>query len=1116
VITAARGSVSLHDIRARGNSINITSAQGILEEPGWGSAVTDADADLTASTVWLTGGSAIGSEDPIETAAERIDVQTTGASADIGITNAFEGTTYIDGLQTAGGDIVFNNIGDGDDLLITAHAAGVHSGHFETRAGGDITIANSGGKILVGQAVDSSAGTGGNVDIIGAVELYAPVTSGAGKIRLEGADDAGADIIVNSTISSGGDLSLETTGDIFIRGLCQSHDQVTVSAKGSVILEDLPSDLISVGTGDVRLTGETGRISTTDGPAIDAGEGNVTIKAGGAITAIDREAPVDIVGAAVDLRARTGRIGPLGVLAKGHLDASTSEDIIISSPGDLRVGMVNAGEGNVTITASGTIAPIWSDAAVDVAGGVVNLTARAGKIDHLDVAVSERLYATTLDNTDIIISSPGELRLGSADTGGRIDIEANGAMAVAGGDKVEVQADESMTLHAGAGGEGNLSFHPDATLSSKDMVLRAGDGLDPDTIDLFREAREQEPDSEDWLSGAGAGATVDFANLHVSYAGIQQDDARSLTIWQDAPITAAPESTQFTPDSTAQVDLLLQSDVGNVSLTTADEWNSVSATALNGIKLAGPGDITTGTLRTRTGNISVRSFYGDIIANDLISAFWRTEASPHVGQYFDYFSVPGGGVELLADAGGIRTRDAPSLNVQIVGYSDGTAGVHLPGRRDGADRTAPPDDRDGTDGVDSPGEHYDRDGAALPRDDGVAAIVVKSHDNLILGEGVYLEARGTYEPGYVNDGRHDDRLAIDCLCGPPETYGTGHPFDAAIYVGSFGATTSGGGDVTVNGSVLIDDYGTMVIDAEDTVHDFGDRFTTSWREYNDDENGLELIARGTETLNDAFRYETLPGVSYRLEGESPPWLDGSPYVLRGMRPAEVLQKVETAGVPSVHPEGPEDDEIVPWPPETPVPDPEPPVEVLDAEDRKVKPRQAMVLGHDHTVTTGPQTRAFIDFPNDARIIMEPNTRVVIKEGGILVEFGKVWFWRLDEAAADRFEVRTDYITASVTGCEWALAYARTVHNVVSLLKRVRVESNGGHWKPVVLDPGQRASMSGNDAPRKTQMPRQQRAQVLEVARSRQQTHRERSKTVSMVSMRPSIKWPRLNWTQVSR
>ncbi|NQV32222.1 MAG: FecR domain-containing protein, partial [Phycisphaeraceae bacterium] len=392
----------------------------------------------------------------------------------------------------------------------------------------------------------------------------------------------------------------------------------------------------------------------------------------------------------------------------------------------------------------------------------------------------------------------------------------------------------------------------------------------------------------------------------------------------------------------------------------AHDWHSITATAHDGVTLRGSGTINTETLDSGTGNIIVHSSEGNLNVNSSIRA-------------------SGGGVELRADAGGIYSNESDPLNVSITGYSNG------------------------------------EDGVGLLNEDGVAAIVIRSHDSLVLGSDAVLIANGEYQTERAKD--RDDREGVDSLRGPPETYETGDPFDATIYVGSFGRSVNGGGDVTVDASVSMDAHGTMVIDAENTIHDFGDTFRHSW-ENNDGTNRLELIARNTDTLNDVLRYGTLPGVRDVLDGKSPAWFNGSAYVLRGMRPAQVLRWVDAPPIP---PMSSDDEDLFspPWPPNTPIPDPELPIQVFSADGTPRKLEKGMALLKNDEIVTGPLVRAFIDFPDGSHIIMEPNTHIGI--GSIAFRRGVTWFWRRARDARGVFKARFRNVTAGVRTTEFRIS-----------------------------------------------------------------------------------------------
>lgn len=113
-------------------------------------------------------------------------------------------------------------------------------------------------------------------------------------------------------------------------------------------------------------------------------------------------------------------------------------------------------------------------------------------------------------------------------------------------------------------------------------------------------------------------------------------------------------------------------------------------------------------------------------------------------------------------------------------------------------------------------------GVDLPwGEEGKAAIVVLSREDLIFGPDTMLIAKGNYDSSVV-----DDRPGVGFLATSGTAIGgvirdEGDPIDVAVYVGSMG-TEDGQGNVHLDGRAIdVADAGTMVVDAYDTIT-FGD------------------------------------------------------------------------------------------------------------------------------------------------------------------------------------------------------------------------------------------------------------------------------------------------------
>jgi len=175
-----------------------------------------------------------------------------------------------------------------------------------------------------------------------------------------------------------------------------------------------------------------------------------------------------------------------------------------------------------------------------------------------------------------------------------------------------------------------------------------------------------------------------------------------------------------------------------------------------------------------------------------------------------------GGVSVIAENGKIYTAaDSPDpeagdymLNISISGNSDDVMYVEPSDEING----------DSTRLVNGIGSL----GVDLPwGEEGKAAIVVLSREDLIFGPDTMLIARGEYDSSVV-----DDRPGVGFLADSGVAIGEiirdeGDPIDVAVYVGSMG-TEDGQGNVHLDGRAIdVADGGTMVVDAYDTVT-FGD------------------------------------------------------------------------------------------------------------------------------------------------------------------------------------------------------------------------------------------------------------------------------------------------------
>ena len=115
------------------------------------------------------------------------------------------------------------------------------------------------------------------------------------------------------------------------------------------------TDTVTTAGGNVIIDAETSITVNL----INAGAGDVTLDAGGPVNGVTDDATADVVGSTISLTAEVVGIGTttaLDITAATALNSDTTADNgnqFIDSIGDLPVGLVDAGTGNVTLRQPG-------------------------------------------------------------------------------------------------------------------------------------------------------------------------------------------------------------------------------------------------------------------------------------------------------------------------------------------------------------------------------------------------------------------------------------------------------------------------------------------------------------------------------------------------------------------------------------------------------------------------------------------------------------------------------------------------------------------------------------------------------------------------------------------
>jgi len=435
----------------------------------------------------------------------------------------------------------------------------------------------------------------------------------------------------------------------------------------------------------------------------------------------------------------------------------------------------------------------------------------AGAIREYDNDPEADLIASELDldaASGIFGSSPIETSatLIAADTiNGDIDIDNT--------------TDDDATATSLTTGNGNILFSQKGNGSLTVNTATTDDG------DINIDVEQSDLVVDGTLTAGGSGKVTLEAPEGQMSGGVITSDGGMITMKQKESLNLA----SFTFGNQSNTDIDLESYKGSVTAdqtknsNAADQWNSVTATAYNGINLEGAGNITTKELTTITNNIYVHTTGGNLIVNGDITA----DPIPD--------DELGGGVSLIADEGKIYTEGGSddTINVNITGYSDASEniGVELP--KHYGDETEKLFAFQ-SDSIEIPFEH----------EVGRAAIVIMSEETLKLGSEAELTANGIYD----SEGIVDDRPGVDFLDVVEGAKNPGEPIDVAIYL------ASNAGNVVLDCTTYIEPFGVMVVDAYDTVEPFGADFIDSL----DEIDRLEVCSRRSTTLAFAQMYDTLP------------------------------------------------------------------------------------------------------------------------------------------------------------------------------------------------------------------------------------------------------------------
>ncbi len=436
-------------------------------------AATAGSSMITGDRLTLRAQSGLGSaaNGPLRTTATTLDAETSG-TGEIAIVETDAVT--LERAVTANGAISVSAAGDLEATLAQS---------LTDAAGNTIALTSTSGRIRDIGRVDG--GTQGNVTL----------HAGNGAVR-GASDDATADIFgaaVRISATSGGVGGADAAPH---DGVLPIPNVAALDVAAAVSLRvEADGDIAIDHLGDVAVA------------AVAAGSDDVVLDVDGAINGRGVDGVADISGDTIYIRSHSvGTATPLEVAAATQVNvssAATGGDLIVHGVGDLRVGTIDAGAGDVALLAGGAILDTL-DGNVDVAGSGITLTAAGG------IGRGRTNDATDLDiDSDVVtatVTGPGDINIEDANdliianiitTDGSVFVQAgrdsgSGTLTVGtiaadqvAGNQVVLTAQDDL-VSGNLSGATNIAAGSDVTLStaagrigllSNPLDIRAGNGI---------------------------------------------------------------------------------------------------------------------------------------------------------------------------------------------------------------------------------------------------------------------------------------------------------------------------------------------------------------------------------------------------------------------------------------------------------------------------------------------------------------------------------------------------------------------------------------------------------------------------------------------------------------
>ena len=658
VLRTVDGTITVNDGDSNTIGISADGAGNILLQAQDGDSPAESDIILNARVISGSGCISILAAGSIMQSA---NISTTTGTIDI---KAAGGTLTMDPITAAGSTASGIRYWARDDMTIGFLNAGT----------GKVSLISDAGSLLDNGATN----VGGQDDLdvqAGSLRLRAGAGVGALGVNKD-ALEISVDLI--SALAGSGGISLTGTGDIAVDAVEVKVWRVTVD--GSTlpqpdIVDDSQSDLATGSGGSIVLV-TTGALTLNDGDddynsvaadttgnvRLEAGTGitiNSAVKSGsGALTLLAQtgnilqasQGGLETSGASIDVQATAG---PITMEDGATAVSSGIGDIRYQAMGDIKIGGLNAGSGNVSL--------------ISVAGSILD----NGDTD-LDIrAAGLRLQAA---------GSAGESGSGN----GALEISVDTASALAGGGGISLRETDDIVVGSVAAGvwrvgvDGSISVNPDVVdQPQSDLISGANGSIVLSTIDGSITVTDGDVNAVG-VSAAGLGNVLLQAG--------DDDDTPESDIVLNANVASQGGCVSIlSANSISQAAVLsagagidVEAQAGSITMTAGAATVSTDA---GDVRYAAFCDVQVGTISGGAGNVSIIANTGSITDNgainedsgeddiDVQAVGLRLQAATGIGE----IEAGNGALETtvetvsaLAGSGGINLTEVDSLTVGMV------------------------------------------------------------------------------------------------------------------------------------------------------------------------------------------------------------------------------------------------------------------------------------------------------------------------------------------------------------------------------------------------------------------------------------------------------------------